>query len=332
MANLQSTMLDESLPIFIRESLNDQGEHRCENNSPDIVVRKFKFNNPIVELRNTYNTDISTDGDGSGKMYIYVRFKNTSNQPVKDFYIHLYRNHLGLCNDPSDWARYELMTEDRKPAFIKSLEPGEIGVTPAFIYDNKKIGAYPNCFVAVATREKNPEYSSINTFNKYIVWINKTNVAARNVCVRPRSMHRETQSYFFENMRKNSSSMIGFECQLSSDTSLEKRFGLIQKEFGINESKTYIVTDKGANYIFCCARLPKGYRGELQAWFEAFENDSVNIKVNFWDLHEEQSSALLDQYGIDLGERLDGITEMPQTFLKPKRALLLGSCYFKSIT
>lgn len=330
MANSQLTIIDESLPIFIRESLDDRGDHKCVNNSPDIVVQKFKLDNPAVDLRASYDSDISKDSDGSGKMYLYVRFKNTSKQPLSGFYIHLYRNHLGLCNVPSDWARYEMKTEDNKPAYIESLGPGEIGATPAFIYDNNQIGSHPNCFVAVATREKNPDYSSINTYEKYVKWINKTNVAARNVSVKPCSTHRHEEIIHFQNPNKNSAAMMGFYAQLSSESTSGIRYGIIEKELGIDESKTYIAGVKDSDYIFHAVRLPAGYSGALLGWYETLGNDYADIEITFWVFPAEKSNALLDQYGIDLGKKFDNVTEMSLTSLKPMRALLLGGCRLKS--
>lgn len=332
MADLQIPIIDESLPILIRESLDDTGTHDCVNHSPDIVVQKFKLDNPVADLRASYNSDISKDGDGSGKMYLYVRFKNISKQPLDGFYIHLYRNHLGLCNIPRDWASYEMKTEDGNPVYIKFLGPGEIGATSAFIYDNSQRGSHPNCFVAVATREKNPDYSSVNTYDKYVRWINKPNVAARNVCVKPRSTHRQEELFYFQTPYKDSPAMVGFYVQLSDGSTQGIRYGIVEKKLGIDESKTYIPDVTGSDYIFKAVRLSPGYAGTLLGWYETLGSDSASIDITFWDLNQKLPSSLLDQYGIDLGERLANITEMEQTALKPMRAIMLGGCHLRSKT
>lgn len=332
MAASNFSMIDESLPILIRESLDDQGSHACSNHSPDIVVQKFKLNNPAEELQNTYHSDISQDGDGSGKMYIYVRFKNTSNQPINGFYIHLYRNHLGLCNVPGDWSRYELKTEDGQPVYISVLGPGEIGATPAFLYDNNQIGCHPNCFVAVATRAKNPDYSSINTMEKYVQWINKINVAARNVCVKPRGTYRQEEFFHFKNPSSESSERMGFYVELSGKTSSGVKYGILEEDLGIKAEKTYVAGNAETRYIFCPAQVPAGYSGTLLVWYEALEGDCVDIDTSLWIMIKTQSSALLTQYSIDLRERLHGITKMQQTDLEPVQAVLLGGCHLKSQT
>ncbi|MCM1048282.1 MAG: hypothetical protein NC433_07650 [Clostridiales bacterium] len=329
MANSQSTILKESLPIFIREDLNDRGEHNCHNSSPDIVVQKFKINNPAVYLKDKYDFDISEASDDSGKMYIYVRFKNTSSQPVNDFYIHLYRNHLGLCNVPNDWAAYEMKTEDNSAAYIKSLGPGEIGVAPAFIYDKNNIGIHPNCFVAVATREKNPDYSSINTYDKYVEWINKTNVAARNVSVILRPTHRHEQILHFQNPNKESAALIGFQVKLSDASTLGIRYGIKEDTLGVDESKTYYADDEDSDYIFHAVRLPAGYSGKLMAWHEILGNGKANIDVIFWYLDTYNSSSILAQYGIELDKKFSNISGIESISLKPRKAIMLGACHLK---
>lgn len=332
MTNLQMPIIDESLPVLIRESLDDHGDHACVNHSPDIIVQKFKIDNPALELGARYDSDISKDNDGSGKMYLYVRFKNISKQPLRGFYIHLYRNHLGLCNIPSDWAPYEMKTEDNKPVYIEYLGPGEIGATPAFIYDNNKIGSNPNCFVAVATCEKNPNYSSINTYEKYVKWINKMNVAARNVSVKRLSTHRQEEITYFKNPKKESAAMVGFYVQLSPKSTPGTRYGIIEEKLGIDESKTYIADATGSDYIFCTVRLDAGYSGKLLAWNETFGNDYANMQITFWEFPTEMSNTLLDQYGIDFGKMFGNITERSLNYINPKRALLLGGCCLRSKT
>lgn len=329
MKNSKSTILDEILPIFIREDLNDRGEHSCHNSSPDIVVQKFKINNPAVYLKDKYAFDISETSDDSGKMYIYVRFRNTSSQPVNDFYIHLYRNHLGLCNVPGDWASYEMKTEDDSAAYIKSLGSGEIGTTPAFIYDKNNIGIHPNCFVVVATREKNPDYSSINTYNKYVEWINKTNVAARNVSVIPRPTYRHEQILYFSNPNKESAAMIGFLVKLSTESTSEIKYGIKEEVLRIDESRTYRADDEDSYYIFHAVRLSAGYSGQLTAWCETLENGKVNIDVTLWNFEADNSSSILAQYGIELDKKFRNISGMESISLKPRKAIMLGACHLK---
>lgn len=95
------SILEEKLPVLIRETLQDHGTENCHNNSPDIIVRKTEFREDELAdiFARTYDRDISVESDDSGKMYLYVRFKNISGKSLTGFYIHLYRNHLGSTTD-----------------------------------------------------------------------------------------------------------------------------------------------------------------------------------------------------------------------------------------
>lgn len=333
MSNQQITILDESLPILIRESLSDPGNQKHTNQSPDIIIQKFELDNPLKELTSSYNLDISKDGDGSGKMYIYVRFKNTSKEPIGGFYIHLYRNHLGLYNDPKDWAKYEMETASRQPVYIDSLEPGQIGATPAFIYDGSQLGAHPNCFVAVATRSKTPDYSSINSFEKYIKWVDKPNVAARNVCVYPRSVRKMASSMYFKNPYTDHEALVSFYIKIhEKNTSSGIRYGISHQGLGINESKTYITGSYDSSFISYVVTIPAGYSSKLYLWYEALGKDCADIQGTYL-IYEgpELECALFDQYSIDLRENFDGILKtMPPSMEHKMRAIVLGGCRIKN--
>lgn len=73
---MSTSMLEEKLPILIRETLHDTGNEKYSNASPDIIVRKSKFNEDDLTniFTQTYNHDISLESDDSGEMYLYVRF------------------------------------------------------------------------------------------------------------------------------------------------------------------------------------------------------------------------------------------------------------------
>lgn len=324
------SILDEDLPILIRESLTDQGSHECINHSPDIIVQKFKLSGPRADLCASYDRDISKDNDGSGMMYIYVRFKNISDKPLGNFYIHLYRNHLGLYNAPRDWSQYEMKTEDGEPVLIEALGPQEIGVTPAFIYDSAQTGVHPNCFVAVATRERNPKYSSVNSYVKYIRWINKKNVAARNVCVRHSSVHRCEQTAAFHNPN-GKACMFAFMVEVQAGSASGTRYGMRYTPLGIAKENVYVAGSPNSDFLYAMTRLPADYTGELLVWDEVLEGDYIELKITYWALVEQGAeSAIPERYCVDLGERFGGIAEMDSLPLQPQRAVLLGGCVLRN--
>ncbi|MBD5145622.1 MAG: hypothetical protein HDT21_06935 [Ruminococcus sp.] len=322
METLNKQIIGENIPIFIRESLDDTGDHRCINHSPDIIVQKIKLSDPIKYLVNTYSSDISQDGDGSGKMYIYVRFKNTSKYSVENFYIHLYRNHLGLYNAPSDWKNYELRTEDGTPAKISSVAPGEIGVSPAFVYENLNVGIHPNCFVAVATKEKNPDFSSINNNNKYKEWIDQKNVAARNVSVRQFPKGRSEQFIKISNIEDNDVS-VGLYVLVQGKTPSGTKYGIQNDELGIKDEYIFIKEDNKSSYIFLTAILPAKYSGELLVWSEVPESGTADILVTFWKM-ENAINGKLEQCAVYINNMLtDG--DKKEYFFKDELHLL-GGC------
>ncbi len=333
MINQHPSILDESLPILIRESLSDHGTQKHTNQSPDIVIVKFELTNPLKDLTSNYDKeDPSKDGDGSGNMYIYVRFKNTSCETINGFYIHLYRNHLGLYNDPKDWTKYEMKTTSKQSVYIESLKPGSIGVTEPFIYDSSQLGAHPNCFVAVATRDKDPDYSSINSFERYVKWIDKPNVAARNVCVYPRSVRNMSSRIYFKNPHTDREALLSFYIKVhEKNTSSGIQYGISHQELNINVAKTYTVGAYDSSFISYVVTIPAGYSSSLLLWYQALEDDHVDIQGTYLVYEDsEQEHALFDRYGINLRENFNNILEsIPATANPPMRAIVLGGCRIK---
>ncbi|MDE7178901.1 MAG: hypothetical protein K2O59_13895 [Lachnospiraceae bacterium] len=330
---MSRSMLDENLSILIRESLDDTGNAQCVSASPDIIVRKTKFKEDDLAkiFLETYSQDISLESDDSGKMYLYVRFKNTSDEPLTNFYIHLYRNHLGLSNIPSDWSRYEMKTEAGTPAFIECLGAQKIGATPAFVYDKSSLGCYPNCFVAVATREKNPDYSSINDYTKYIQWVNKKNVAARNICVIPVRSGIHTQIVTADNPDTTRERRMLILVSIEENTPSGINYGIRQTAFGIEETRTYIKNDSATGSIACVFHMKSGGHSEFEIWFEAGRRDSsyVKYKTEFFILDEGDSDSILNQYLVDLHIGLAIPNGTENTSLISDCGHLLGCCYFR---
>lgn len=298
MSMTKSKILDEKLPVLIRESLGDRGEHSCENNSPDIIVQKNKLQNPNT-LKNCYDQDVSQYYDGSGQMYLYVRLKNISAQTLNGIYVHLYRNHLGLYNHPKDWRDFEMHTESSELVYISSLQPGEIYVSPPFLYQKTNLGGNTNCFVAVATRERTPDYSEISTYEKYLAWINKPNVAARNVCVRKDGIAHEEQFFPVEGLHQGRSTIMGFKIEIT-ECSASVKFGAKLNELNILAESTCSKPGTNSSYVFCSAVVPANYSGKLMVWYEASAGTRVTVDVTMWDIILRKPSAELEQYYTEL--------------------------------
>lgn len=329
---MATSMLDEKLSILIRETLDDTGDRTYSNASPDIIVRKNKFeeDDPAKIFTKTYSQDISLESDDSGEMYLYVRFKNMSDQPLTNFYIHLYRNHLGLSNRPSDWSDFEMYTEAGTSAHIESLGAGKIGATPAFVY-KKGTGAHPNCFVAVATREKEPDYASISDAAKYIQWVNKSNVAARNVRVIPGQSGIYTATVYLDNPSMEREKQMLLKVDIEEKTPSGINYGIRQSALGIDERRTYIEGDSATGSIACAFPMGPGTQYSFDIWFEANEKDCPLIKstCRFYSIYEGNANPVLNQYLVDLHTGVaipDGAENLSET---SACGYLLGCCYFK---
>lgn len=306
---MSASILNEALPVLIRESLDDSGKHVCVNHSPDIIVLKNKLRNPTMELREYYDKDISQDSDDSGQMYIYVRLKNVSGKKLTKIYVRLYRNHLGLYNHPNDWSSAEMKTDTGATVYIESLEPEEICVTPAFLYSRTEQTGNANCFVAVATHEPDPSYSDINTYDKYVQWINKPNIAARNVCVRRRRTHHDEQKFPVHGLKKPSASLMGFFIKVVKCSS-ETKYGIFQPDLYICEEKVCISDQASGNYIFCVATVPPEFEGTLLVWNDSLEESHMKLDVTLWDLILSPNGETLRRYYIDLMAHLDDVPVM----------------------
>lgn len=293
-----SQILYEALPILIRESLGDNGEHRCVNNSPDIIVQKSKLGNPMI-LKKYYDRDVSQCYDDTGKMYLYVRLKNTSNQSLHNIYVHLYRNHLGLYNHPRDWEKNKMETEDGKPVCISTLGPKEIYVTPPFLYNKTNQGGNQNCFVAVATRERTPDYSDICTYEKYVQWINKPNVAARNVCVRQNGIYQDELTFSVKGLRRGKPTFMGFFLKVT-ECSKPVTFRMQQDDLRIDETRICSSPDDNDAIIFYVTLVPSEFEGKLTVKYDTTEGFPAIFQFTMWDLIFQKPSAELEQYYCEL--------------------------------
>ena len=66
------SILEEKLPVLIRETLQDHGTEKCHNNSPDIIVRKTEFRKDELAdiFARTYDRDISVESDDLSLIHI----------------------------------------------------------------------------------------------------------------------------------------------------------------------------------------------------------------------------------------------------------------------
>lgn len=271
-------------PILLREALGDNGSWSCRSCSPDIIVQKVKLFDAKTHLVNTYDQDISENTDGLETHYLYVRCRNVSGQRLENIYIHLYRNHFGLDQYPNDWSKFEMLTETGKPVKIDRLESGEIGVSPAFLYDNRQMGSHPNCFVAVATQDKNPDFSWIRNGEHYRRWIDQRNVAARNVALLSvDSEYKEGLIHIKNNYDYDIMCNIVVMVIKEAMTPGVK-YGFSHPELGIKMETIYDPKNDSTISLSVKRRLPSHFDSQLTVWTKGPLDANRGLKIKQYDI------------------------------------------------
>lgn len=223
-----------------------------------------------------------------------------------------------------------MYTEAGTPAHIEYLGAGKIGATTAFVY-RRGGGVHPNCFVAVATRERNPDYTSICNFDKYIQWVNKINVAARNIRVIPGHSRIYTETVYADNPDMEREHQMLIKVNMDKETPSGISYGVRQSALGIDEKRTYIKDSPATRSIACEFFIGPGKQCPFEIWFEANEADYSHVKCTsmFYRRYEGNSNLDLNQYLVDLRTGLaisDGADALTETAAPGH---LLGCCYFK---
>lgn len=295
------TVDEGEIQILLRETLVDDGSSRCSNQSPDIVVMDRKVYDPKKLMRETYDRDINDKADGSGSQYLYIRCRNLTDQPMENIYIHLFRNHLSLYNDPMDWAHNRMKTEAGGLARIPQLLPGEIGVAPAFLYDRKASGNHPNCFVAVASREKDPDFSWIHTSSDYSNWINRKNVAARNIVIRSVREGETIERLFVKNPYSYDIKVYFFAEVDPKKTDPGVEYGFFNIELGIEKDQVrnrYDPSDYRSKSLYAPAVIPSGFNGYLTAWTKSEGRRRSSVLFKQMRVVPQDSHSPLRKYAI----------------------------------
>lgn len=305
---MYETNREDYIPILLRESLDDVGKTNCKNCSPDIIVQHTELYDPVLQLRTCYNRDISVDrSSGKNVDYIYVRCRNRSESTLENIYIHLFRNHLGLYNRPEDWQKSKIHTKIGNPAKIERLAPGEIGVAPVFLYDHETKGWHPNCFVAVASYQETPDFSYINSFDKYMEWVNLPNVAARNVSVQFPSDGYVRWGLEIKNPGIKEGIYYILAEVIGENRTVEMPYGFKNSYLDINRKQTYRPDDQNTHMLLHKVTLPGDYKGELEVWCKDVGKGSA-LSVTLMKRLPMTSS--LKKYAIVLEERIRDGFEM----------------------
>ena len=185
--------------------------------------------------------------------------------------------------------------------------------------------------MAVATREAKPDYASISDAAKYIQWVNKNNVAARNVRVIPGQSGIYTATVYLDNPSMEREQLMLLKVDIEGKTPSGINYGVRQPALGITERRTYIKGDSAASSIACNFLMEPRTQYPFDIWFEASEKDRSLIKCTsrFYSIYEGNANPVLNQYLVDLHTGLaipDGAENLSGT---SACGYLLGCCYFK---
>lgn len=170
--------------ILLRDSLTDVGKTPLQTcyKSPDIITYR-QTADPTGTFSANYGEDPNIPVEPMNNNFIYARVKNIGDQPSGAIYVNLYANHLSLYMDPRKWEKNRVKTvRGNNYATIANADAGQIVATEEyFLFNAQKFGGN-SCFVCTAGAEKNPDYSWINTLDKYFDWVaDNPNVATRNM-------------------------------------------------------------------------------------------------------------------------------------------------------
>ena len=170
--------------ILLRDSQSDTGKvpFSTRYKSPDIITYN-QVNNPTEFFSSNYNADPNIVVEPQNNNFIYARVKNIGDEASGEVYVNLYANHLSLYMDPRKWENNRVPTvRGNNYSTISKVNPGQIAATDDYFLFNAQKYNGNCCFVCSAGSEKNPDYSWINTRDKYFNWVaNNPNVATRNM-------------------------------------------------------------------------------------------------------------------------------------------------------
>lgn len=170
--------------ILLRDSQSDSGQvpFSTSYKSPDIITYS-QVNDPTSFFTSNYDSDPNIPVEPKNNNFIYTRLKNIGDETSDEVYVNLYANQLSLYMDPRKWESNRVPTvRGNNYSTISQIAPGEIAATDDYFLFNATKYNGNCCLVCSAGGEKNPDYSWINTRDKYFNWVaDNPNVATRNM-------------------------------------------------------------------------------------------------------------------------------------------------------
>lgn len=172
--------------VVLRCNLDDKGktQNRARYYSPDMITHKL-VQNPLEYFTDCYAKDPNMEMEPENINFVYMRAKNYGDTASAPQYANLYVNDFCLYNNPANWEKNRVQTVNgRNYSELGVIEPGKVAVTNDYFRYEPKTHSGRCCFVGTVGSEKNPDYKDINTWQKYVNWLDTNpGVATRNMIV-----------------------------------------------------------------------------------------------------------------------------------------------------
>lgn len=272
-----------------------------------------------------YSSDPNIPIEPKNNNFVYARVKNIGNEASGEVYVNLYANHLSLYMDPRKWEKNRISTvRGNKYSAIGSIAPNSIAATDDyFLFKATDFGGNC-CFVCSAGNEKNPDYSWINTREKYFNWVaDNPNVATRNMV----TSYNYTVKHFedimnISNNYSDEAAVILEVCAYNLPDGTE--YGIKCDSLNISKSVKYDINNTGSHKFLETAYLPPYFDnyvslyGILSQSVSQWPKEayiSVSARVAFSSLLQADKNHFLNRLSVQPfnTDMFLGINKKPQT-------------------
>lgn len=199
--------------ILLRGSLTETEQKHSTStySSPDIITHD-QVSNPTVFFTQNYDSDPNQYVETLNNNYIYARVKNIGDEATEENYVHLFSHVTSLYLNPKNWEKYRISTVGgNRYSTLPPIKKDEIAATSDyFLFNGTKQYGTNCCFACVVCRDKNPDFSYLNSYVEYYDWIHDNlNVAARNMRTTNNYRQRQFEDlYNISNPYSNSAHVI----------------------------------------------------------------------------------------------------------------------------
>lgn len=232
--------------ILLRVNLKDDGAKvtNMSYSSPDIITHS-QVADPKSFFTDNYTSDPNEPLGTQNDNFIYVRIKNIGDTKGQQIYVNLYANQMSLYLNPQNWEKNRISTiRKNQYSTIDALAPNEIGVTDDyFLFHRPDYGN--SCFVAVAGSEPNPDFTWINSWEKYVDWVTtNANVAARNMATYKEQEKRNYENYLNLSNPYSTPALFLITVEANEQVPDGTKYGINSGAFGIDHEETCSSTNR----------------------------------------------------------------------------------------